>query len=153
MLRGLTDAHIDFVAVGGVASVLAGSPRVTNDLDICYDPIGENISRLSRLLRDWSAYPRGVETGLPFLMDERAFRVTPVMTLRTAQGDIDLLDRVEGVGNFAQAMRAAVEYEAFGIHFNALDLPALIASKRAAGRPKDLAQLPELEALLALRSR
>ncbi len=32
-----------------------------------------------------------------------------------------------------------------------LDLPALIASKRAAGRPKDLLILPEIEATLRLR--
>jgi hypothetical protein len=153
MLRGLTEAGIEFVVVGGVASVLAGSPRVTNDLDICYDPSDENISRLALLLGSWSPYPRGVEPGLPFPMDERTFRVTPLMTLRTIEGDIDLLDRVEGVGSFDEAMKAAVEYEVFGIRFHALDLPALIASKRAASRPKDLAQLPELEALLALRSR
>ena len=153
MLRGLAEARIDFVVVGGVASVLAGSPRVTNDLDICYDPGDENISRLAHLLAGWLEYPRGVEAGLPFVMDERTFRQTPIMTLRTAEGDLDLLDRVEGVGTFADAMAGAVEYEAFGIHFRALDLPALIASKRAAARPKDLSQLPELEALLALRSR
>ena len=153
MLRGLTEARIDFVVVGGVASVLAGSPRVTNDLDICYDPSEENTSRLARLLSSWSAYPRGVEPDLPFTMDDRTFHSTPIMTLRTVEGDIDLLDRVEGVGSFTDAMRGAVEYEAFGIRFNALDLPALIASKRAAGRPKDLAQLPELQALLAIRSR
>jgi hypothetical protein len=32
-----------------------------------------------------------------------------------------------------------------------LDLPALIASKRAAGRPKDLLILPQIEATLRLR--
>ena len=37
--------------------------------------------------------------------------------------------------------------------FRILDLPALIAAKRATGRPKDRDQLPELEALLELTRR
>lgn len=151
MLRGLGEARIDFVVVGGVAAVLAGSPRVTNDLDICYDSSNANIARLATLLAGWHAYPRGIERDLPFVMDVRTFRQTPVMTLRTSEGDLDLLDRVEGVGAFSDCKNAAAEYEVFGIRFHALDLPGLIASKRAAARPKDLMQLPELEALLALR--
>jgi len=38
--------------------------------------------------------------------------------------------------------------EAFDRRILRLDLPALIQSKRAAGREKDLAALPELESLL-----
>jgi hypothetical protein len=45
-----------------------------------------------------------------------------------------------------------VQVEAFDVTFRVLDLPALIAAKRATGRPKDVDQLPELEALLALKS-
>ena len=37
--------------------------------------------------------------------------------------------------------------ELFGHDFDVLTLEALIASKRAAGHPKDLLVLPELEAL------
>ena len=153
MLRGLVEARIDFVVIGGVAAALAGSARVTNDLDVCYRSAEENIARLAGVLGRWRAYPRGIEPDLPFVMDARTFRQTPVMTLRTTEGDIDLLDRVEGVGTFLDCRSAAVEYEVFGIRFPALDLPGLIASKRVAARPKDLMQLPELEALLALRER
>ena len=39
----------------------------------------------------------------------------------------------------------------FGCELLVLDLPALIASKRASGRPKDLLLLPEIEAALRLR--
>ena len=75
------------------------------------------------------------------------------MTLTTREGDLDVLDRVAGVGDYAKALEGSVEFEAFGVEFAALDLPALIRAKRAAGRPKDMAQLPELEALAALRRR
>ena len=151
MLQGLTAASVRFVVVGGVAAAAHGSAHVTNDLDICYDNAPDNIARLATLLAEWAAYPRGVERGLPFFMDERQFRTTPLMTLVTREGDLDVLDRVAGVGDFQDTLRHAIEFEAFDVRFPALDLPALIRAKRAAGRPKDIAQLPELEALAALR--
>jgi hypothetical protein len=50
-------------------------------------------------------------------------------------------------------MKHSVKFEAFDVRFPVLGLPALIRAKRAAGQPKDIAQLPELEALDALRKR
>jgi hypothetical protein len=38
--------------------------------------------------------------------------------------------------------------EVFGLHVRFVDLPTLIHLKRAAGRPKDLERIAELEALL-----
>ena len=153
MLQGLTAAGVQFVVVGGVAAAAHGSAHVTNDLDIFYDTTPDNIARLTTILADWEAYPRGVERGLPFFMDARQFRATPLMTLTTREGDLDVLDRVAGVGVFRDTLEHSVEFEAFGMRFPTLDLPALIRAKRAAGRPKDIAQLPELEALAALRRR
>jgi hypothetical protein len=151
MLSGLGSAKVRFVVVGGVAAAAHGSAHVTNDLDICYESSSTNVARLSAVLAEWEAYPRGVERGLPFFMDERQFRATPIMTLTTREGDLDVLDRVAGVGPFDACLAGSVELEAFDVRFATLDLPALIRAKRAAGRPKDFAHLPELEALLALR--
>jgi len=151
MLQGLTVAGVRFVVVGGVAAAAHGSAHVTNDLDICYDAAPDNITRLAALLAEWDAYPRGVDRELPFFMDERQFRTTPVMTLTTREGDLDVLDRVAGVGAFTEALEHSVEFDGFDVQFPVLDLPHLIRAKRAAGRPKDIAQLPELEALAALR--
>ena len=68
-------------------------------------------------------------------------------TLTTDVGDIDLMGEVAGVGDYAAALAASERVELFGATFDVLTLDALIASKRAAGRPKDLLVLPELEAL------
>lgn len=151
MLRGLDAARVRFVVVGGVAAAAQGATYVTHDLDICYDPTEDNVARLARLLASWHAYPRGVEQGLPFFMDPKTFRTTPVMTLQTSEGAIDVLDRINGVGEFAAVAAASAPLESFGVRFRVLTLPALIRAKRAANRPKDVAQLPELEALLALK--
>ena len=151
MLRGLQSANIRFVVVGGLAATAHGSRRVTDDVDICYDTGDTSVERLASLLVKWKAYPRGIEQGLPFFMDMRQFRTTPIMTLTTSQGFIDVLDIVKGVGGYEKCRDRSVQVEAFDIRFRVLDLPALIDAKRATGRPKDIDQLPELEALLALR--
>jgi predicted nucleotidyltransferase len=152
-IEGLLGAGVRFVVIGGVAAALQGLARATFDLDICYDPAPDNRARLAGLLKSWAAYPRGVEAGLPFIMDAKQLEMTPVLTLTTALGDLDILDRVAGVGDFQDVWARSVEVEAGGLRFRILDLAALIAAKRAAGRPKDREQLPELEALRALRRR
>lgn len=151
MLRGLCTADVSFVVVGGVAGSAHGSTHITNDLDICYDATPRNVERLARLLATWNAYPRGIDAGLPFFMDARTFRTSPVMTLQTTEGALASLDRIDGVGPYKKVLACSEPMEAFDVPFRVIDLPTLIVAKRAVGRPKDIAQIPELEALLALR--
>ena len=154
MLSGLTKKKVRFVVVGGVAAAAHGSSRVTNDLDICYDAeTVANIAALASLLAEWRAYPRGVEEGLTrsFIMDDRTLRNAPILTLTTREGDIDVMDRIAGVGPYDAVRRRSETVSALGVRFRVLDLPSLIKAKRAAGRPRDFDHLPELEALLALR--
>lgn len=153
IIAALLAADARFVVVGGVAATIHGSARLTNDLDICYDPAPDNLDALVRVLRGWHGYLREVEPGLPFTLDARALRATPVMTLTTDLGDIDLLDRVPGVGGYAAVLAASEPVRLDAIEFRALTLAALISAKRATGRAKDREHLIELEALLALRRR
>jgi predicted nucleotidyltransferase len=151
IIASMSAAGIRFVVIGGVAATVQGSARFTNDIDICYDHGPDNVERLARLLREWHAYLREVEPGLPFVLDARQLRTTPVMTLATDRGAIDIFDRVPGLGEWDQ-VRAASETAAIGeVRFRVLTLEALIAAKKAAGRPKDREHLVELEALRALR--
>lgn len=151
ILKALIAAQVRFVVIGGVAATIQGSTRFTNDIDICYDTADDNIERLAALFVRWNAYLRGVERGLPFIMDAKAFRITPLMTLTTDVGDIDVLDVVPGVGDYAAALEQSEVVEIGGVEFRSLHLDALIASKRAVRRPKDVEQLIELEAIRALR--
>ena len=151
MVTGLTRARVPFVVVGGVAASAHGSARVTDDLDVCYDTAPGTLEALARLLAGWHAYPRGVESGLPFIMDVQTLRTTPILSLDTSEGRLDLLDHVAGVGDYA-ACRAASEVisvtvDGQRIRFRTLTLEALIQAKRAAGRRKDLDHLVELEAI------
>jgi predicted nucleotidyltransferase len=154
MLGELVAKKVRFVVVGGLAAAAHGSSRVTNDLDICYDADDrKNIDTLGTLLASWQAYPRGVEKGLPFIMDSRTLRGAPILTLTTTEGDIDVMDRIAGIGAYSEVRKHSERIEALGVRFRVLDLPSLIKAKRTAGRPRDFEHLPELEALLALRNK
>jgi predicted nucleotidyltransferase len=153
MLRELIERGIRFVVVGGVAATVQGSARFTNDLDICYATDPENLERLVALLQDWKAYLRGVEPGLPFVLDTRTFAITPLLTLTTTQGDFDVLDNVPGIGGYEEVVARSEEAMIGEVCFRTLTLDALIDAKRATRRKKDVEHLIELEAIQALRSR
>ncbi len=153
ILAALVARGIRFVLVGGVAATIHGSVRFTSDIDVCYDTAPDNVDRLIALLVEWNAYLRGVEPGLPFILDRRTFRTTPLLTLTSTMGAIDLLDHVPGVGNYRDAVAGSETVHIGMTEFRALTLEALIASKKAARRKKDLEQLIELEAIRAMRAR
>jgi len=151
MLRTLVEREIRFVVVGGVAATVQGSARFTNDLDICYANDTANLQRIVSLLHDWQAYLRDVEPGLPFILDTRTFAITPMLTLTTTKGDLDLMDHVPGIGGYHEVAARAEQAVIGSVRFFTLTLDALIEAKRATGRKKDVEHLIELEALRALR--
>jgi hypothetical protein len=51
----------------------------------------QKLERLGHQLREWNAYPRGIEAGLPFIMDAATLRAVPHLALSTTKGDIDVL--------------------------------------------------------------
>ncbi len=141
-------AHdVDFVIIGAVAAGLHGSARTTLDLDVCYSRHTANLERLASALAPFHPRLRDLPPGLPFLWEASTLRIGSLFTLTTDLGDIDLLAEVTGVGGYPEVKAASVPVEMFGYRFAVLSLDALIASKRAIGRTKDLLILPELEAI------
>ncbi len=69
-------------------------------------------------------------------------------TLQTVLGALDLLGEIVGGGRYADLLPHTIEVEVFGVRCRCLGLVALIRAKRAAGRPKDLEAIAELEAIL-----
>ena len=146
-LTVLVRARVRLVIVGGLAVTIHGSAYVTFDLDFCYARDPENLSRLAEALRPYNPRLRGAPEGLPFRLDAETLGGGLNFTLTTDIGDLDLLGEVAGLGDYTATLAASEPVELFGMNFDVLTLEALIASKRAAGRPKDLLVLPELEAL------
>jgi hypothetical protein len=153
VIRTLVDAGIDFILVGGVAGTVHGSARLTRDVDVVYARSPENMRRLVDALSSHNPYLRGAPQGLPFLWDLNTIQRGLNFTLTTRLGDLDLLGELTGGGGFEQLREHSSTVRVFDRDVQVLDLDWLIRVKRAAGRPRDLEAVAELEALREERDR
>jgi len=153
LLPLLVQGGVDFILIGGVAGNVLGSARLTFDVDIVYDRSKANLEKISKRLKPISPYLRGAPPGLPFKLDVPTLRNGLNFTLTTKLGDLDLLGEVVGGGDYKKLLPHTFVVEAFSVKFRCVDLPTLINLKRAAGRPKDLESIAELQALLEERKR
>jgi predicted nucleotidyltransferase len=151
VLRLLQPHEVRYIVIGGWAAIIHGNARSTNDVDLVYARDHDNIRRLVEALRPWNPYLRGVPRGLPFRWDETTVRAGWNFTLTTDHGDIDLLGEATGAGTYERLLPYTEEVTAFGITCRVVTLERLIQIKRAAGWPKDLIVLAELQALLEER--
>ena len=149
LVETLADGGVELILIGGLAAQAHGSARLTQDVDFIYGRSNENIDRLVRALVPHAPYLRGAPPGLPFHFNAATVRRGLNFTLTTALGDLDLLGEMTGGGSYEQVVGHTISLVVFGREILVLDLPALIRAKRAAGRPKDLETVAELEALLA----
>lgn len=149
----LVGAGVELILVGGLAAQAHGSARLTLDVDFVYRRTPENIAKLAAALAPHAPYLRGAPPGLPFTFDSATLARGLNFTLTSDLGDIDLLGEIVGGGTYEQLEPHTERLSVYGRELRVIDLPALIRAKRAAGRPKDLEALAELEALLAERER
>lgn len=147
LLRGLASTGVRFIVVGGMAGIAHGSARVTFDIDCVYARDATNVARLVEALRPFAPNLRDAPPGLPFRFDEPTVRAGLNFTLDTAAGPLDLLGEVAGGGSYENLLEHTVELQVFGVPCRVVTLAKLVALKRAAGRPKDLEAVAELEAL------
>ena len=68
-------------------------------------------------------------------------------TLTTTMGSLDLFGEIAGGGSYEELRPHTITLQLFGLRCLCLSLDRLIAVKRAAGRPRDLEAVAELEAI------
>ena len=137
VLRLLADHGVDFAICGGHAVAFHGYPRMTLDMDVLIDPTPENADKMRVVLEDFGFGQAGIPLDA-FAKDGTA------VTLGVHPNQIDLLTSIshtptEGV------MQRTVRGTLAGIPVHFIGLSDLLEAKRQAGRPKDLADLDELE--------
>ena len=145
LLRLLSGNDVEFIIVGGAAATAHGSARLTLDLDVVYRRTTENITRIVNALKPIKPYLRGAPPGLPFDWSVPTVQRGLNFTLVTSLGALDLLGEIVGGGGYEQLREETIEVEIAGINCLCLNLERLIAVKRAAGRPKDLEVIAELQ--------
>ena len=147
LLSALADGRVRFIVVGGMAGIAHGAARLTFDIDCVYARDDDNINRLAAVMAGFKPVLRGAPAGLPFRFDVPTIHAGLNFTLDTTAGPVDFLGEVVGGGGYEKLLPDTVEIRVFGTSCLVVSLQRLIALKRAAGRPKDLEAIAELEAL------
>lgn len=152
--RILNEERVDYVVIGGFASVILGSPLPTEDIDVLPDRSSENLTRLAHALRRMNAMIRTEGEAIPARMDAEFLENMPIMlNLVTDFGVVDLTFEPAGpVHGYAEwNADASSEEIAADLIIRVAALDDIIESKRAANRAKDQRALPYLESLRELR--
>jgi len=143
---GVLNAHgVRFIVIGGIAAGVQGAMWATTDLDIVYARDRDDHARLADALAELGAEPVDLPPGVRVSLDAAALATGDIWTLRTRHGRLDLLGepapglRYPTLAERARTIRGEQTYLVASI-------ADLIGMKRAAGRPKDLAQVDLLEA-------
>jgi len=150
VILGSLLAHgVRFIVVGGLAAQAHGSPSLTGDVDICYARDAENLINLAATLAELAAIQRGLPPDTPKMppLDARTLRAGGLFTLTTSAGDFDLLANPDPDLDYERLRTTAVSTTVAGQPVLVASIDALIAMKRAAGRPKDRVELEILGAL------
>jgi hypothetical protein len=146
-LTTLVHHDVRFVVIGGVAAAAHGSPSLTGDLDICYARDADNLERLAAALVELDARLRRAEGDVPFVVDARSLAAGDHFTFTTVAGDLDCLGTPAGTDGFDDLAANAAELDLDGLKVLVAAVEDLIRMKRAAGRPKDRAEIEILGAL------
>lgn len=153
-LLGVLVGHgVDFVVVGGLAAVLHGSARITQDLDVTYSAEPASLEVLGQALLDLDAQLYGIGEDVAFVADARTLAGTEILTLATRLGKLDLLRAPSGAPAYEVLRSRAQLVNAGDLAVRIADTDSLIAMKRSAGRAKDLADIEELETIADVRRR
>lgn len=149
ILKALVAHDVRFIVVGGLAAQAHGSPSLTSDLDICHARDGENLARLAATLEELSAIRRDPPADTPRLppLDVQTLRAGGHLTLTTSAGDFDIIANPDPGFDYELLRSTAAATTVAGHRVLVASLDALIAMKRAAGRPKDRIELEVLGAL------
>ena len=130
--------RVEYLVIGAYAVAAHGLPRATGDLDLWVHRTPANAERV------WRALAR---FGAPLDRLTKADLLTPDVFIQigVAPGRVDLFTDIAGV-SFDEAYPARITVTMAGVDVPALGLDHLLRSKRAAGRPQDLADVARLEA-------
>ncbi len=135
-LRLLVKHKVKFVLVGGYAVAFHGYVRTTKDMDIFFCDSDDNIEKIINTLRDFSI---NTDNTLKKELQEPGsiirMGIPPVM--------IEMINRLSGI-SFSEVWEHRIAGKYGDISVNYISYKNLLINKKAAGRPKDLADVDEL---------
>jgi hypothetical protein len=159
VLAALNSENVRYLVVGGVAVVLYGHLRTTADLDLVVALAPENARRAIAALERLGFRPRAPVPARDFADPEKRARwiaekgliVFSLWSERVKGIEVDLF--VKEPYSFEEAYARAVHVALDTTTATVASLDDLIALKRAAGRPLDLADVDALRAIASQHGR
>jgi hypothetical protein len=144
LLAALVQGEVDAVLVGGLAGAVRGSPLISIGVEVCHSRAARNLDALARTLGGLGAHLRGNPSTV---LDASGLAVADTFRVETDAGPLDCLGTPRGSAGYADLARRADVIDLGGFGFRVAALDDLIRMKRAAGHPKDRAELEVLEAV------
>lgn len=135
VFESLNSHQVRYLVIGGVAAIMHGSTRNTFDLDLLVEASVENARRLLDAFLSINLGTASLITPHELVKNE--------ITIFKDVVNIDVQTKTPGL-DFETAWARRDTMQAYGIDFNVICLEDLLASKRAAGRPKDLFDIDAL---------
>jgi hypothetical protein len=159
IVEALHAADVDFITVGGIAVNEHGYGRNTFDVDLVIRLTAASVIRAFAALRTLGYFPRVPITAEQFssseerhrLIAEKDMKVLNFWSDRHRETPLDIFVTEPFVFDEEYA-RAELREISPGVVVRIVSLPTLFEMKRAAGRPKDLADIDELSLLHGLPS-
>ena len=137
MLSAFSECGVEFLVVGAYALAAHGLPRATGDIDLWIAPSDENAKRVHEAIVRFGA-PTFGWTSEDFRKPEMVYQIG------VEPRRIDIITSIRGV-EFSQAWSRRIVLQIDGLEIPFLNSEDLIASKVAAGRPQDLADVARLK--------
>ncbi len=129
-------AHgVEYMFIGKGGAILLGYPAATQDVDVFPKRDPENGRRIVTALRQ-------LDFQIPDEVAREIVRGADFVQLKNGPFDLDLVFAPDGISSFEAARERMVQVGEFPV----ASIRDIIASKRAAARAKDAADLPLLEA-------
>ena len=133
VLAALRTVKLEAIIVGNVAAILQGAPVTTQDIDLLVRSTPRNNEKIVALGRLLGARARRISS------------LTRTLRIDLPGGTIDLLfDEISGGLSFQSLRARSLRLPLMSEQAVVARLEDVIASKTAADRPKDRAQLPTL---------
>jgi hypothetical protein len=136
-IGSLTAHGVEFLVVGAYALALHGAPRFTGDLDILIRPTLDNAARLLAAL-DAFGFP------VTDLRPEHVADRRRMLQMGVPPVQIHVMSAISGV-DWDEAWSDRIEGPLGSHRIQFLGRETFLRNKRAAGRPKDLADVDALE--------
>lgn len=141
LLASLERVRLEYVVVGMAAASMQGVPIMTQHVDLLVRDTALNRTRIDDLAQ-------AIGAGRPIAVSE----LTTTLSLVGADVPVDVLfDQLPGGGRFEGLRARAVTVPLGSQSAIVASLGDIIASKRASGRPKDLAHLHILQETQRIR--